>query len=84
MDILHEARLAVGTEADERAAWELATLGGARALRLDHMVGSLAVGKQADLAAFPRDADSRTPAHATFVAIAGRVQVSDGRLQGPK
>jgi 5-methylthioadenosine/S-adenosylhomocysteine deaminase len=38
-----------------RAALRLATLGGAEALRLDDDVGSLEVGKQADLVVFELD-----------------------------
>src|SRR5690606_4147285 len=38
-----------------RAALRLATLGGAEALRLDAEIGSLEVGKQADLAVFAFD-----------------------------
>lgn len=82
MDVLHESRLALGAKADERASWELATLGGARALRLDHLVGTLEVGKQADLAAFPRSVERNVPTRATFVAVAGHILVSDGRLHG--
>lgn len=61
MDILGEARLAVlqqraltkkSDALPARAAFRLATLGGAEALRLDDEIGSLVVGKQADLAAF--------------------------------
>jgi 5-methylthioadenosine/S-adenosylhomocysteine deaminase len=82
MDVLHESRLALGAKADERASWELATRGGARALRLDHLVGTLEIGKQADLAAFPINSGSREPSKARFVAVAGRALVNDGELQG--
>lgn len=71
MDVLAESRLALGARVTERAAWELATLGGARALGLDHVIGTLQVGKQADLAAFPVAADLTSPSHAVFVAVAG-------------
>jgi 5-methylthioadenosine/S-adenosylhomocysteine deaminase len=95
MDILEEARLAIlfqrATKKSERAftarqALELATIGGARALEIDDRVGSLEVGKDADLAAFSLAqarvtpvgdviaailfAVAGTPAH--FVAVKGR------------
>ena len=103
MDLLDEARLAL-LFATARArepntlstadALELATLGGARALRLDGVIGSLEVGKAADLAAFPMAPLGRGPTHdpvaaavlalagtpASFVAVAGRPLVRDGRL----
>jgi cytosine/adenosine deaminase-related metal-dependent hydrolase len=74
----------------------LLTLGGARALRLDGEVGSLEVGKAADLAAFPIP-EHRAPVYAPssalihalagtpadFVAVAGNVKVRNGRLLGP-
>ena len=102
MDLLGEARLAslFATAREERhdalaakCALELATLGGARALGLDDEIGTLEVGKAADLTAFPIPAH-RMPIHdpiaalvyslaglpAAFVAVAGRVRVRDGRL----
>jgi cytosine/adenosine deaminase-related metal-dependent hydrolase len=103
MDLLDEARLALlFATARARApntlstaeALELATLGGARALRLDRSIGSLEVGKAADLAAFPLAPLGRGPTHdpvaaavlalagtpASFVAVAGRPLVREGRL----
>ena len=77
MDVLAESRLALGARGPERAAWELATLGGARALRLDHLVGSLEPGKQSDLAAFPLGAAEGAPTRATFVMVSGRVLTTE-------
>jgi 5-methylthioadenosine/S-adenosylhomocysteine deaminase len=69
-------------------------LGGAAALGLEDVVGSLEEGKQADLAAFPLDAVAPTAdpttaavfalggAQAVFVAVAGKPLVSGGRLTG--
>ena len=101
MDVLEEARLAAlfqrarlgsFSEVSASIAINLATLGGARAIGVDGEVGSLQVGKAADLAAFPLD--SLGPVHdplaaaifglpgtrASFVAIAGRELVRDGVL----
>ena len=101
MDILEEARLAAlfqraslsgSSEVSASAAIHLATLGGARAIGIDGEVGSLEVGKAADLTAFPLA--SLGPVHdplaaaifglpgtrASFVAVAGRELVRDGVL----
>ena len=44
-----------------RQAFEMATLGGARVLGLDHLVGSLEAGKRADLAVLALDCMHNTP-----------------------
>ena len=103
MHLLEEARLAVLFQrarlglADSPTAAQalhLATLGGARALGLDASVGSLEVGKEADLAAFPVSEGCGVPTHdpvatavfalgsagASFVSVAGEPRVTDGRL----
>jgi len=96
MSILAEAQLAVsstGGALDAHRALELATLGGARALNMAHEVGSLEVGKQADLTAFALPAAEGATGdpvralvqllhHATaeLVVIAGRVLVRTGQL----
>jgi 5-methylthioadenosine/S-adenosylhomocysteine deaminase len=102
MDILDEARLAVlihraATKRHDafgaHQALELATIGGARALRLDDRIGSLEVGKDADLAAFRIDIPRTTPPgdpyaaaifalpgrSAELVTVCGRVLVERGR-----
>ena len=85
MDVLDEARLAVlihraATRKHDafgaHHALELATIGGARALGIDDRVGSLEVGKDADLAAFridiPRTTPNGDPYSAAIFALPGR------------
>ena len=102
MDLLAEARaasLAQGAASGRNgalsadAALRLATLGGAEALGLADEIGSLAVGKAADLAAFPVS-DERGPVQdpaatavfslpgtqASLVIVAGRELVRDGHV----
>ncbi len=102
MDLLSEARQAALFQAlqlstpDALSAHEalaLATIGGARALGLGDQVGTLEVGKQADLAAFPLSHPFATPVHdpavalvhvlagvvsASLVTVSGEVLVRDG------
>lgn len=85
MDILDEARLAVLLGRARSRSWAafpaslglgLATLHGAKALDLDSEIGSLEVGKAADLAAFPLDGvhaqPVQDPESALLFAISGR------------
>lgn len=102
MDILDDARLAALVQRaltgrhdvfDAKESLELATVGGARALGLESRIGSLEVGKEADLAAFRTDISRTTPvgdpyAAAVFalpgrsaevVTVRGRVLVRGGQ-----
>jgi 5-methylthioadenosine/S-adenosylhomocysteine deaminase len=65
----------------------MATMDGARALGIDHLVGSLEVGKRADLVVLDVDAPSMHPVfdpHATIAYAATRAEVktvvADGRV----
>ncbi|MEP6834716.1 MAG: amidohydrolase family protein [Gemmatimonas sp.] len=104
MDILSEARQAslfqsirlMKPDAFSAAdALALATIGGARALKLDHRIGTLEVGKEADVVAFPLDRIEALPSYdpvislvhalagavtAQLVLVAGVERVRDGRV----
>jgi 5-methylthioadenosine/S-adenosylhomocysteine deaminase len=101
MDLLEEARLALLAQRvrlsshetpDAAAVLEMATVGGAAAIGLSDVIGTLDSGKQADLAAFaigrcgptfdPVTAAvfSITGAAARFVTVAGRALVRDGEM----
>jgi len=104
MDILSEARLAVLAQRgrlgfaetpDALEVLDIATIGGAQAIGLGDVVGTLEAGKQADLAAFSLDrvrptfdpvtaaVFSITGADARFVAVAGRPLLREGQLVSP-
>ena len=103
MHVLEEARLALLAQRSRGGAFagfpatralEMATLGGARSLGLDDEIGSLEVGKSADLCAFALDELHAVPnedpiatavfalggASARVVVVAGQPRVVDGRL----
>jgi 5-methylthioadenosine/S-adenosylhomocysteine deaminase len=106
LDLFQEMRqaalLAKAVIADARAlpahqALSMATLGGARALRLDHAIGSIEAGKFADLAAVEFTAPDMLPSydpisHLVYAAgrenvshvwVAGRPLVENRRLKTP-
>ncbi|MCZ7599057.1 MAG: amidohydrolase family protein [Gammaproteobacteria bacterium] len=68
-----------------RAALEMATINGARALGLDHLVGTIEAGKAADLVAVDLSHPRTTPVHdavTQLVYSAGADQVSDVWVAG--
>ena len=90
---------ACGVRADQtvaRPAFDMATMGGARALGLERETGSIAPGKRADLTVVRRDRLHTTPAGGAdvfselvyahraddvdTVVVDGRVVVAEGRL----
>jgi len=67
------------------AIFDLATIGGARALGISDLVGSIELGKRADLIALDLDAPHLIPIHdpyAQLVFAAGRSDVSDVWVDG--
>jgi cytosine/adenosine deaminase-related metal-dependent hydrolase len=104
MDLLEEARLALFAQRARLGSHEtpgaaevlaMATVGGAAAIGLDDVIGTLEPGKQADLAAFAIDRTrptfdpvtaavfSITGAAARFVTVAGHVLLQNGALVAP-
>jgi 5-methylthioadenosine/S-adenosylhomocysteine deaminase len=70
---------------DAASALRAATLGGARALEFDDRIGSIEVGKQADLACVDLDQLETQPLHhvvSQLVYACGRQQVSDVWIAG--
>ena len=70
LDLWAEAR-AAGFEGKE--ALHALTLDGARALGWAREIGSLEVGKTADLAVFPGDLRRSPPSSAVLTVLAGRI-----------
>jgi len=70
---------------DAASALRAATLGGAKAMGFEHLVGSIEVGKQADLACVDLSALETQPLHhvlSQLVYATGRHQVSDVWVAG--
>jgi len=96
LDLLSEARLAgliaKGSHHDPslfptHQLIYMATLGGARALGLDHKIGSLQIGKHADLCAIRLDEAATLPVFdpaSQVVHCAGRDQVTDVWVGGQR
>lgn len=70
LDMIEEARLAAllaktvnfdPTSVPARTAFELATIGGARAIHMSHLIGSIEVGKRADFALVGMDGVHNQP-----------------------
>jgi 5-methylthioadenosine/S-adenosylhomocysteine deaminase len=61
------------------AALEMATIGGARALKLDHLVGSLEPGKRADMVIIDLDEDNLVPLYDPVSHVAYAVETGDVR-----
>jgi 5-methylthioadenosine/S-adenosylhomocysteine deaminase len=96
LDLLAEIQMAAllhkGVRLDPQAvpaaaALEMATIGGARALKLDHLVGSLEPGKRADMVIIDLDEDNLVPlydpvSHLAYAVAAADVRtvVVDGRI----
>jgi 5-methylthioadenosine/S-adenosylhomocysteine deaminase len=57
----------------------MATIGGARALKLDHLVGSLESGKRADVVIIDLDEDNLVPLYDPVSHLAYAVEAADVR-----
>lgn len=92
LDMFEQMRLCVllaGSKQDAafaaREALEAATLGGARALGLERVIGSIAPGKEADLCALAFDAPETIPCYdpiSHLATVAGRENVSHVWVRG--
>lgn len=95
--LLHAIRAEAPDSLSAEAALALATQGGAAALGLSTSIGTVEVGKDADLAAFSLDGPDLQPVHdpavtlvhalagravAMLVTVAGRERVRDGIVTG--
>jgi 5-methylthioadenosine/S-adenosylhomocysteine deaminase len=78
--LIHRAALRSFDHPSADELLRLATLDGARALRLDRQIGSIQAGKQADLVAIDLSKTHNTPAHDPATAILFSASASDVML----
>lgn len=76
------AKLAKATTADltavsAKTVLEMATIGGARALQMDHLIGSLEAGKRADVITVSTLAPHAVPAHDPYSMLVYSLKASD-------
>jgi 5-methylthioadenosine/S-adenosylhomocysteine deaminase len=72
-------------DVDAAEIFHMATIGGAKALGIDHLVGSVEIGKAADLIAIDLAKPHLTPIHDIFALLifaVGRSDISDVYIDG--
>ena len=76
------AKMAKATTSDltavsARTVLEMATIGGARALKMDHLIGSLEAGKRADIVTVSTLAPHAVPAHDPYSMLVYTLKATD-------
>jgi 5-methylthioadenosine/S-adenosylhomocysteine deaminase len=74
-----KAHLDDATVLPAQAVVRMATMGGARALGVDHLVGSLEAGKRADVVVLDADSPSLTPVYDPWSTLASAASRADVR-----
>ncbi len=77
--LLHKVHTLDPTVVSARQVVEMATLGGARVLGLEHRIGSLEVGKEADVITLDLSAPHLTPAYDPYSLVVYAAKASDVR-----